>query len=64
MADLRFNLRLNNKRYINIPDESVTELTNLISAAKTYRLKTIIEYEEQLKLSEKLINSLTAHYKL
>lgn len=64
MADIRFNLPNNHELFLKIPEESVIELTNLIAGIKTYRLKTITEYKEQLRLAENLISSLNQNYKL
>ena len=64
MADIRFNLPLNHELFLKIPEASIIELTNLIAGIKTYRLKTKTEYNEQLRLAENLISSLSHTYKL
>ena len=64
IADIRFNTSQKNEMYMDIPKSSINEFTNLTSAIKTYRIKTEIEYKEQLKLAENLINSLNNAYSL
>jgi hypothetical protein len=64
IADLRFNESKNRDMFMQIPESSTTELINLVSAVKTYRIKTSIEYQEQLSQAENLINSLQKNYPL
>ena len=64
IADIRFNYGQKNDLLMNIPESSINEFINLTSAIKTYRTKTEIEYNEQLRLAENLIQSLTNSYHL
>ena len=64
IADIRFNYGQKNEMFMNIPESSINEFINLTSAIKTYRTKTEVEYNEQLRLAENLITSLTDTYKL
>jgi len=64
IADIRFNYGQKNELLMNIPESSINEFINLTSAIKTYRTKTEIEYNEQLRLAENLIQSLSNSYHL
>jgi len=64
MANIRFNLPLNQELFLKIPEDSTIELKNLIAGIKMYRLKTEAEYIEQLRLAENLITSLNNAYNL
>jgi hypothetical protein len=64
IADIRFNNVQKNELIMNIPASSVTEFINLTSAIKTYRTKVKKEYEQQLNLAERLIESLHETYDL
>jgi len=64
IADIRFNYDQKNELLMNIPESSINEFINLTSAIKTYRTKTEVEYNEQLRLAENLIQSLTNSYHL
>jgi hypothetical protein len=64
MGSIRFNENLNNDLYIRIPVSSVDEFLNLVAAVKTYRKKTLIEYEKQLVMGRDLIKTLKSEYDL
>ena len=64
MADIRFNLPMTHKMFIKIPDEQIDRFANLVAAVKTYRMKTLIQYKQQLTLADKLIESLKKEYRL
>ena len=58
MADIRFHLAMTHNMFIKIPDSEIDRFANLVAAIKTYRMKNLIEYKQQLKLADKLIASL------
>jgi hypothetical protein len=64
LGELRFNLPLKTQKYIKIPEESIREFSNYVAAVKTYRSKTLTEYEEQLGLAENIISSLKKEYEI
>ena len=64
IADIRFNYSQKNELLMNIPETSINEFINLTSAIKTYRTKTVVEYNAQLRLAQNLITSLTNIYHL
>ena len=64
MADIRFNLPMTHKMFIKIPYELTDRFANLVAAVKTYRMKTLIQYKQQLTLADKLIESLKKEYHL
>ncbi len=64
MNNIRFKQQLKYRRYMKIPNTSMDEFLNLIAGVKTYRMKTILEYEQQLNLGHELITTLKAEYQL
>lgn len=64
MGDIRFNEELQNLRYIRIPADRIEEFLNLVAAVKMYRKKTMIEYDEHLRLGSDLIQTLKSEYQL
>lgn len=64
LGEIRFGNQTKNQRYIRIKDESIDEFSNYIAGVKTYRTKTLNEYEEQLTLSKKIISLLKSEYNI
>jgi Family of unknown function (DUF6090) len=64
IVDIRFKSDKKHEMFMNIPDSSLIEFSNLIATVKTYRLKTEIEFKEQLIQAKILIQSLNSEYQL
>ena len=65
MADIRFNLPITHEPYIRLNDKTTTDkFINLVMMNKTFRTRTLMEYKEQLKIADKLIEGLKKEYQL
>jgi hypothetical protein len=65
VTDIRFNKPITHDVYIKITDKSDTgKLINLIIMMKSFRTRTLQEYEAQLKIADSLINVLEKEYHL
>jgi len=64
LSEIRFKQEMKNSRFIKIKESSIDEFSNYVAAVKTYRSKTLVEYEEQLQLAQDIIASLKAAYEL
>ena len=64
-TDLRFNKPVTHEMYIKLDNKAITDkFTNLIVLSKGFRTRTLQEYQEQLKIADKLIEALTKEYNL
>lgn len=57
LSEIRFKQEMKNSRFIKIKESSIDEFSNYVAAVKTYRSKTLVEYEEQLQLAQDIIAS-------
>jgi hypothetical protein len=57
LSEIRFKQEMKNSRFIKIKESSIDEFSNYVAAVKTYRSKTLSEYEEQLQLAQDIIAS-------
>ena len=65
LGDLRFNEPVTHDMYIKTIDKATTDkFINLVVMLKTFRIRSLQEYEEQLKISDKLIGALEKEYHL
>jgi hypothetical protein len=65
ISDFRFNKSSTHEMYIKIYNKDTTDkLINFISLGKGFRIRSLQEYEEQLKIAEKLIEALKKEYEL
>ncbi len=65
LYDLRFKLPITHEMYINTNDKlTIKKLINLIVDIKIVRQRSLIEYEQQLKIAGILINALQKKYQL
>lgn len=64
LAELRFDKPQQTEQIIDIPEESLLEFTNLTVAVQTYRLKTLVEYREQLELAKAITTQLKSSYQI
>ena len=64
-TDIRFNKPVTHDMYIKLDNKAITDkFTNLIVLSKGFRTRTLQEYQEQLKIADKLIEALTKEYNL
>ena len=65
ISDIRFNKPITQDVYIKITDKNNTDkLINLIMMMKSFRTRTLQEYEAQLKIADTLLNALEKEYQL
>jgi hypothetical protein len=65
ISDMRFNKPIQHDMYIKIGDETSTDkFINLIVMNKVFRTRTLMEYEEQLKIGVRLIEAIQKEYHL
>jgi hypothetical protein len=65
LGDLRFNKPVTHDMYIKPIDKVATDkFINLVVMLRTFRLRSLQEYEEQLKIADKLIGALEKEYHL
>ena len=65
LYDIRFNRPITHETYIKKLDKTmVDKLINLIVMTKSFRTRTLMEYNEQLKIANKLITVLRKEYEL
>jgi hypothetical protein len=64
LGEIRFDLPIQQERYIKIREEEVDEFSNYIAATKTYRQKILMEYNQQLEMAEDLIETLKSDHHL
>ncbi|HYM93543.1 MAG TPA: hypothetical protein VET23_05340 [Chitinophagaceae bacterium] len=63
--DIRFNKPIVHEMYLKVSDKTmVDKYVNLVTMIKSFRTRTLMEYEEQLKIANKLINALQKEYHL
>ena len=61
--DIRFNKPISHDIYIKIKDKHTTDkLINLVMMIKSFRIRTLQEYEAQLNIADKLIEALKKEY--
>ena len=62
-TDIRFNQPITHDMYIKVANKDVTDkFINLVAMNKGFRLRSLQEYEEQLKIANKLITALQNEY--
>ena len=62
-TDIRFNKPVTHEMYIKIGSKDVNDkLINLIAMNKGFRIRSSQEYQEQLKIADKLIEALQKEY--
>jgi hypothetical protein len=65
ISDIRFNKPITHHLYINITDNHTTDkLINLVIMIKSFRTRTLQEYEAQANIADDLIESLKKKYHL
>ncbi|HEY6062780.1 MAG TPA: hypothetical protein VIV35_04170, partial [Chitinophagaceae bacterium] len=65
ISEIRFNKPVTHDMYIKIADKTTTDkFINLIMMIKSFRTRSLQEYEAQLKIADNLINSLKKEYHL
>jgi hypothetical protein len=65
ISDIRFNKPITHDMYIKITDKHTTDkLINLVMMIKSFRTRTLQEYEAQLNIGDKLIQALRKEYHL
>jgi hypothetical protein len=65
VTDIRFNLPITHDLYIKMDNKTITDkYINLIVMIKTFRTRSLQEYETQLKIADKLIEALQKSYHL
>ncbi len=65
VTDMRFKQPITHEMYIKINDKATTDkFINMIVMIKTFRMRTLQEYEAQLKIADKLIEALKGGYHL
>jgi hypothetical protein len=65
ISDFRFRKFSTHDMYIKINNKDTTDkLINFISLGKGFRIRSLQEYEEQLKIADKLIEALKKEYEL
>jgi hypothetical protein len=65
ISDFRFNKSSVHDMYIKINNKDTTDkLINFISLGKGFRIRSLQEYENQLKIADKLIEALKKEYEL
>ncbi len=65
LGDIRFNRPITHELFINIMDKATTnKYINLLVMNKNFRIRSLQEYEEQLKIGDRLIEALKKDYQL
>jgi hypothetical protein len=65
ISDIRFNKPITHDMYIKITDKHTTDkLINLVMMIKSFRTRTLQEYEAQVNIADKLIEALKKEYHL
>jgi hypothetical protein len=65
ISDIRFNKPITHSMYIRITDKHTTDkLINLLMMIKSFRTRTLQEYEAQINIADKLIEALKKEYHL
>lgn len=65
LSDIRFNKPVTHDMYIKIADKAaIDKFINLVVMNRTFRIRSLQEYEEQLKIADKLIEALEKEYDL
>ncbi len=63
ITDLRFNQTIKHEMFINIGDkQTINKLINLVAMNRGFRFRSLQEYQEQLKIADKIIDSLEKEY--
>jgi hypothetical protein len=65
LGDFRFNKPLTHEMYIKTMDKvAIDKFINLVVLIRTFRIRTLQEYDEQLRIADKLIEALEKQYDL
>ena len=65
MTQIRFNLPITNELFIKFTDKpSLDRFKNLVVTLKNFRMRSLQEYEAQLKIADQLLESLKKNYHL
>lgn len=65
MTDLRFNKPITHEMYIKFADKAmIDKFINLVTINRSFRIRSLMEYQEQLKIADKLIGALQKEYHL
>ncbi|HEY5122587.1 MAG TPA: hypothetical protein VIK14_02505 [Ignavibacteria bacterium] len=65
MTDLRFNNPITHEMYIKFADKAmIDKFINLVTINKSFSSRSRMEYQEQLKIADKLIEALKKEYNL
>jgi hypothetical protein len=65
MGDIRFNNPITHEMYIKFADKAmIDKFVNLVTLMKMFRTRSLMEYQEQLKIADKLIEALKKEYNL
>ena len=65
ITDIRFDLPITHDLYIKMDNKTITDkYINLIMMIKTFRIRSLQEYETQLKIANKLIEAIQKNYHL
>ena len=65
MSQIRFNLPITNELFIKFTDRpSFDRFKNLVLTLKNFRMRSLQEYEAQLKIADQLLESLKKEYHL
>ena len=65
ISDIRFNKPIAHEMYIKIKDKhAIDKLINLVVMIRSFRTRTLQEYDAQLNIADKLIGSLRKEYHL
>jgi len=63
ISDMRFNKPVQHDMYIKIDDKnSIDRFINLIVMNKSFRTRSLMEYEDQLKTGVELIEAIQREY--
>jgi hypothetical protein len=65
ISDIRFNKPITHDMYIKITDKNSTDkLVNLTMMMKSFRTRSLQEYDAQLKIADTLLKTLQKEYQL
>ena len=65
LNDIRFNKPITHEMYIKLADKTmIDKFVNLVTLTKMFRTRSLMEYQEQLKIADKLIEALKKEYNL
>ncbi len=65
ITDIRFKQPITHRMYIKIADSAaIDKFSNLVVMIKSFRMRSLMEYKEQLKIASKLIEVLKKEYSL